>query len=151
MQLLFHLATEKPILIGIAELQRLGESNPSPQYMKSKKVLQQTRQLLFDCVREVVEAHARKERGKQHYKELLGPEELGRLIFERMKLWGKQAGDERNINYFLGLDFSDSMKEWRTLEQQKREIALEIGDAILEEIQTEIVIEMNDFPAATQF
>ncbi|KAG2698921.1 hypothetical protein I3760_07G169400 [Carya illinoinensis] len=136
-ELPFHLATEKPIHTGVAELQRLGESNPSPQYLKSKKGGDET--------------HVRRERGKQHHKELLGPEELGRLICERMRLWGKQAGDETNTNYFLDLDFSDSVDEWRTLEQQKRKIALEIGDAVLEEIQTEIVIETNDFPAATAF
>ncbi|KAG6648840.1 hypothetical protein CIPAW_07G172200 [Carya illinoinensis] len=115
-----------------------------------ESLLQQTKQLLFDCVREAMETHVRRERGKQHHKELLGPEELGRLICERMRLWGKQAGDETNTNYFLDLD-SDSVDEWRTLEQQKRKIALEIGDAILEEIQTEIVIETNDFPTATAF
>ncbi|KAG6705350.1 hypothetical protein I3842_07G174700 [Carya illinoinensis] len=95
-----------------------------------ESLLQQTKQLLFDCVREAMETHVRRERGKQHHKELLGPEELG----------GSSAGDETNTNYFLDLD-SDSVDEWRTLEQQKRKIALEIGDAILEEIQTEIVIE----------
>lgn len=140
-ELLFHLALEKPIsYTGVAELQGLGEPHPSPQLLKSKRVLQQTNQLLFDCVREVVESHAKKERGKQHYKKFLGPEELGKLISERITSWGIQDGDETNTNYFL-----DSVEEWRAFEQQKREIEFDIGDTILEEIKNEIVTEMIDF------
>jgi hypothetical protein len=145
-ELLFHLALEKPIsYTGVAELQGLGEPHPSPQLLKSKRVLQQTNQLLFDCVREVVESHAKKERGKQHYKKFLGPEELGKLICERITSWGIQDGDETNTNYFL-----DSVEEWRAFEQQKREIEFDIGDTILEEIKNEIVTEMIDFLPPTR-
>ncbi|XP_059461205.1 uncharacterized protein LOC132190282 isoform X2 [Corylus avellana] len=143
-ELLFHLAVEKPSRYGgVAELQGVGE------LLKSKRVLQQTKQLLFDCVREVVESHARKERGEQHCRKLLGPEELGKLICERITSWGKQAGDETNTNYLLDLDFLDSVEEWRAFEQQKKEIEFEIGDTILEEIKNEIVTEMFDFLAPT--
>lgn len=130
---------QKESYTGVAELQGLGESHPSPQFLKSKRVLQETKQLLFDCVREVVESHAKNERGKQHEKKFLGPEELGKLVCERITSWEKQAGDETNTNYFL-----DSVEEWRAFKQQKREIEYEIGDTILEEIKNEIVTEMFD-------
>lgn len=126
-------------------MQGLGEPHPFPQFLKSKRVLQQTKQLLFDCVREVVESHVKKERGKQHYKKFLGPEELGKLICERITSWGIQDGDQKNTNYFL-----DSVEEWRAFEQQKKEIEFDIGDTILEEIKNEIVTEMIDFLAPTR-
>lgn len=143
-ELLFHLAVEKPSYRGVVELQGVGE------FLKSKRVLQQTKQLLFDCVREVVESQAKKERGEQHYRKFLGPEELGKLICERITSWGKQAGDETNTNCLLDLDFLDSVEEWCAFEQQKREIEFEIGDAILEEIKNEIVTELFDFLAPTR-
>lgn len=141
-ELLFHSAIEGSSCTG---LQGLNESNPPSQFLKLKKVLQQTKKLLFDCVRDVVETHVRNERGQQHYKELLGPEELGMLICERIKSWGKQVGDKKKKNYLLDLDFMDSVEEWSDIEKQKREVEMEIGDAILEEIKNELVTEMIDF------
>jgi hypothetical protein len=55
------------------------------EFLKSKRVL---KQLLFDCVKEVVESQAKKERGEQNYRKFLGPEELGKLICERKISWG---------------------------------------------------------------
>jgi hypothetical protein len=81
-QLLFPLAVEKPSYRGVAELLGVGK------FLKSKRVLQQTKQLLFDCVKEVVESQAKKERGEQNYRKFLGPEELGKLICERIISWG---------------------------------------------------------------
>lgn len=121
----------------------------SLRFLKLKMVLEKTKKLLFDCVREVVETHERNERGQQHYKQFLGPEELGKLICERIKSWGKQAGDKTNINYFLDLDFMDLGEEWSAFEQQKREIEMEIGEAVLEDIKNELVTEMIDFLALT--
>lgn len=141
-ELLFHSAIEGSSCTG---LQGLNESNPPSQFLKLKKVLQQTKKLLFDCVRDVVETHVRNERGQQHYKEFLGPEELGMLICERIKSRGKQVGDKKKKNYLLDLDFMDSVEEWSDIEKQKREVEMEIGDAILEEIKNELVTEMIDF------
>ncbi|KAM4075280.1 hypothetical protein ACB094_10G157500 [Castanea mollissima] len=141
-ELLFHSAIEKSSCTG---LQGLNESNPPSQFMKLKRVLQQTKKLLFDCVRDAVETHVRNERGQQQYKEFLGPEKLGMLICERIKSWGKQVGDKKKKNYLLDLDFMDSVEIWSDSEKQKREVEMEIGDAILEEIKNELVTEMIDF------
>lgn len=141
-ELLFHSAIEKSSCTG---LQGLNESNPPSQFLKLKRVLQQTKKLLFDCVRDVVETHVRNERGQQHYKEFLGSEELGMLICERIKSWRKQVGDKKKKNYLLDLDFMDSVEEWSDIEKQKTEVEMEIGDAILEEIKNELVTEMIDF------
>lgn len=106
-------------------------------------MLQQTRQLLFDCVRELVESHATKEREKQRCREFLGPEELGKLLSEKMKGWSKHGGDQTNITQLLDSDFCDSAQEWTGFDPEKREISLEIGDAILDEMFKEIVAESN--------
>lgn len=135
--------TEKPsdICKKMSNPTELVRSKPSPQFLKSKRVLNQTRQLLFDCVREIVETHAKKE--KEHYsKGVLGPEELGELLWEKMKAWSKQAEDDsNNITYLLGLDFVDSAQEWNRFDSEKKEICSEIGDDIVEEIMNEMVIE----------
>lgn len=141
-ELLFHSAIEKSSCTGLLGL---NESNSPSHFLKLKRVLQQTKKLLFDCVRDVVETHVRNERGKQQYKEFLGPEKLGMLICERIKSWRKQVGDKKKKNYLLDLDFMDSVEEWSDFEKQKREVEMEIGDAILEEIKNELVTEMIDF------
>ncbi|XP_062097140.1 uncharacterized protein LOC133803184 isoform X2 [Humulus lupulus] len=118
------------------------KSKPSRQFLKSKRVLSKTRQLLFECVREIVETHAKKE--KVHYgKGVLGPEELGELLWEKMKAWSKQStgDDTNNITYLLCLDFVDTAQEWNGFDSEKKEIFWEIGDAIAEEIMNEFVIE----------
>ncbi|POO03726.1 hypothetical protein TorRG33x02_000300 [Trema orientale] len=126
----------------ISDPTELVGTKSSPQLAKSRRVLHQTRQLLFDCVREIVETHAKRERG--HYgKGVLGPEELGELLWEKMKAWSKLAGDDsNNITYLLGLDFVDSAQEWMNgFDSETKEICSEIGDAIAEEIMNEFVIE----------
>ncbi|XP_015885098.3 uncharacterized protein LOC107420617 isoform X2 [Ziziphus jujuba] len=141
-ELLLHSASEKPIIgNGVSELIELVRSNPSPQLLKSRRMLQQTRQLLFDCVRELVESHATKEGQKHRCREFLGPEELGKLLSEKMKGWSRHGGDQRNITHLLHSDVSDSTQEWTGFEPETREIGLEIGDAILDEIMNEIVAE----------
>ncbi|KAF3447470.1 hypothetical protein FNV43_RR12656 [Rhamnella rubrinervis] len=150
-ELLFHSASEKQRCSEVSELMEAVRSNPSlqTQLLKSKRMLQQTRQLLFDCVRELVETHARKvgEKQQHYHKQFLGPEELGKLLSEKMKGWSKQAGDETNITNLLDLEFSDSIQQWSNFGPAKTEIGLEIGDKILQEIIDQIVSEANDFRA----
>lgn len=147
-ELLFHSALEKQRCSGVSELMELVKSNPTPQtqLLKSKRMLQQTRQLLFDCVRELVESQARKmgKNKQQYHRQFLGPEELGKLLSEKMKGWSKQAGDETNITNLLDLEFSDSSQEWSNFEPAKAEIGLELGDKIFQEIIDEIVSEASE-------
>ncbi|XP_031281418.1 uncharacterized protein LOC116139923 [Pistacia vera] len=142
--ILFHSAIEKPSCAGATETQEPVHSKSTSQFFKSKKVVQQTEQLLFDCVREVLESHG-KERRQQNKKEFLGSELLGNLVCEKIKAWGKQSVDGFNITQLLNADIQDSIKEWNDFEAQQRDIALEIGDAILEEIKDQIVTEMLYF------
>lgn len=143
-RLLFHSAVEKPSCAGAAETLELVHSKPTSQFLKSKKVVQQTKQLLFDCVREVLESRG-KETGQQDKKEFLGSELLGNLVCGKIKEWGKHSVDGFNLTRLLNADIHDSVQEWNDIEAEVRDIALEIGDAIMEEIKDQIVTEMLYF------
>ena len=123
------------------ELRELLGPNVS-QILKSKGVLHKTKQLLFDCVREITITLPRKEDRERGYKQFMGPEELGRIICERTREWGQQAGDESNLTYLLTLDYLNSMSEWSKFEQHVKAISVEIADAILERVNDEIVSDM---------
>ncbi|KAK3231193.1 hypothetical protein Dsin_003074 [Dipteronia sinensis] len=144
--LFFHSATEKPSSAGAAELQDLIRYKSTSEFLKSKRVLQQTKQLLFDCVREAVETQQHgKEKSQQNRRENLGSELLGKLICEKIKAWKRQSGGRLNITKQLESDYKDSAQEWNSFEPQIKDIAMEIGDAILEEIRDQIVTEMVYF------
>ncbi|XVE70223.1 hypothetical protein DITRI_Ditri10aG0055600 [Diplodiscus trichospermus] len=132
--LLVQTTSEKSSCAGLTELQGPDLSNASPLSV-SKRVLQQTKQLLFDCVRELVDKkHEKKEKGK----EFIGCEEIGKVIGEKIKGWGKRCGNESNIAELLKLDIMDLTQEWNDFETQKRDI----GNAIAEEITNEVVMDM---------
>ncbi|XP_059631168.1 uncharacterized protein LOC132274039 [Cornus florida] len=115
----------------------------SPQYLKSMRVLQQKNQLLFDCVREAVDVtHVwRKRRRRRRLREVLGPEELGKLLSESVVTWSKQS-EETNTTLLLNFDFFDSIEEWSDFEFHIREISMQIVDSILDDIVNEIVTDM---------
>ncbi|KAL6216726.1 hypothetical protein ACLB2K_009945 [Fragaria x ananassa] len=136
-ELLFQPPLEKPKgTSGVPEILEPVRSNPSPH--KSKRMLQQTRQLLFDCVREMTETHA-KQMKEQNSTKFLGAEELGKLIYQKQRIWDRQAGNETNIDFLLDSDF----EEWNCNEQE--EICWKIGDAILEDIIEEICCSPIEF------
>ncbi|KAK1554140.1 hypothetical protein Q3G72_008318 [Acer saccharum] len=144
--LFFHSATEKPSDVGAAELQDLVRYKPTSEFLKSKRVLQQTKQLLFDCVREAVETQQHgKEESQINRKENLESELLGKLICEKVKAWRRQSGSRLNITKLLDSDYQDSAQEWNNFEPEIKDTAMEIGDAILEEIRDQIVTEMVYF------
>ncbi|GKV20031.1 hypothetical protein SLEP1_g30210 [Rubroshorea leprosula] len=142
---LLQSATGKSNFAGSRELRELVWINPPShsQYLISKKVLHQTKQLMFDCVRELVENRKGKERRGSNSKEVLGAEELRQLIWEKIKCWGKLS----NMTQLLDSDFVHSLHEWSDFESERRDIGLELGDAILEDIYMEIVTDMNDLQA----
>lgn len=156
-ELHFHSDSQKQIMrnsSGIRNnpMELMGSNNSSPQFQKSKSMLQQTRRLLFDCVREIVESHAKEESVKKCHQGFLGPEEVGKLLWEKMKVWGKKVGDEtNNMTYLLGLDSFDSAQEWFCFDQEKREICSEIGDSIAEKIVNEFVIELGNCDSLAPF
>ncbi|OMO50949.1 hypothetical protein CCACVL1_30130 [Corchorus capsularis] len=106
-----HLSTSSPIAI-------------------SRRALQQTKQILFDCVRELVDSHGKKEERAK------GSES------EKIRVLGKQSGDESNIKQLLKKDVMDSMQQWGDLQSQKWDIGLLIGNIIFEEITTEVLMDM---------
>ncbi|RZC66270.1 hypothetical protein C5167_009963 [Papaver somniferum] len=136
-----------------------SSSSSSSNCLKTKRVLEQTKQLLFDCVRETVENYSN-QGGKivstsdsvrvhcGHERVLLGSEDIGKIISEKICLWGKQAGNLTNITQLVKSDLSKREEEeeeyWKeTPQAQIREsIGVEIGDEILEDIKNEIVIEL---------
>ncbi|XVF64222.1 hypothetical protein PTKIN_Ptkin09bG0151200 [Pterospermum kingtungense] len=71
-----------------------------------------------------------------HGKEVLGSEEIGKAIGEKIK----GCGEESNIQQLLESDILDSTQgqEWNDFESQKRDI----GNAIAEEITDEVVMDM---------
>ncbi|KAG6784424.1 hypothetical protein POTOM_010117 [Populus tomentosa] len=170
-EVLFYSPNEKPICAEATERQ-LVQSYFSPQYLKSKMVLQQTKQLLFDYVKEIVETKGREMKQQCHHKQFLGSEELGSIIGEKTWPWDKQSGNESDLTKLLNLDalnseqelscykserrdngldigdtvfdLLDSEQDWNGFELQ-REIGSEIGDTILEELVNDIVKNMIDF------
>lgn len=123
------------------ELREILGPNVS-QILKSKRVLHKTKQLLFDYVREITITFPTKDDRQQGCQQFMGPEELGKIICERTKEWGQQAGDETNLTYLLTLDYLKSINEWSKFDQHVKDISVEIADAILERVNNEIVSDM---------
>ncbi|KAB5526578.1 hypothetical protein DKX38_020425 [Salix brachista] len=172
-EVLFYPPNEKPVCGEATETQEFVQSYFSPQYLKSKMVLQQTKQLLFDYVKEIVETQEREGKLQCHHQQFLGPEELGKVIGEKIKSWDKQSGNESNLIKLLNLDLPsseqgwsnykpdrrdkglavedtvldllDSEQDWKEHEPQRRETGSEIGDIILEELVNDIVRNMISF------
>ncbi|KAL2529440.1 uncharacterized protein Fot_22041 [Forsythia ovata] len=128
-------STKKPTNYSFQELQELIRSNSSSQYMKNKRALQQTKQLLFDCVREVVENHRKNDKKGENLKKIMEPEELWKNVCENVWLWSQESINETNI-----IDFLAFAQEWDDYEQQKKDISMEVGDAVLEHIINEILV-----------
>ncbi|KAA8545748.1 hypothetical protein F0562_020801 [Nyssa sinensis] len=137
-ELLVQSLNEKQNGLGTAELEDIRSG--SSQCLKAKRVFMQTKQLVFDCVKEAVDNHGRSgRRKKNNIKEVLGTEELGKVICEQIYSWGKQCGDVTNITQLINLDFSYTVEEWGDLSPIIRDFGIEIGDAILDDIVTEMI------------
>ncbi|KAK9748411.1 hypothetical protein RND81_02G055200 [Saponaria officinalis] len=118
-----------------------------PKYMNSMKAMLQTRQLLFDCVRDAVETrnNSEKQRTIRREKGLMGPEEIGKIMCSNLKTWSKLSANETSTKRLLKTDLlSSSEKEWREFNEWKREIAMEIGNDVFDETMDEIVRDMVD-------
>ncbi|KAK4277385.1 hypothetical protein QN277_015392 [Acacia crassicarpa] len=126
------------------DLQEILGTNNVSQVLKSKRTLHKTKQLLFDCAREIAASLPRKEQGRAGCKQLLGAEELGNLICQKTKEWGQQAGDQTNLPYLLTSDDLKSINERSDFEPHTKEISFEFADSILDCINYEIVSELAD-------
>lgn len=122
------------------------EEFPSPsisnsgetQYIKNKKAIQQSRQLLFDCVKEMVEDQKGKE---EEFQRILGAEQLWELLLQNIWLWSQESINENNINQLIISDMLTSFEESSGVEE-KREIGKVVGDLIFVDISNEIVLDM---------
>ncbi|XP_052202440.1 uncharacterized protein LOC127808106 [Diospyros lotus] len=117
---------------------RFGMPGSSFQRFVETMALQQPKQLLYDWVREMVETRRAWEEDRRQRRQLLPeslrPEELGKLLFEGMRSWSNLRGNLTNTIQLLNSDFETSGSEWRDYEAEIREIGVEIGDDILEDI-----------------
>ncbi|KAK8649054.1 hypothetical protein V6N13_129792 [Hibiscus sabdariffa] len=99
----------------VRESQEADGSNSSP-FSMPKRVSQQAKKLREEC---------------------LGSELVG---FERVKDLGKRYGDE--LSKTVKLLEVDSTQEWNDHEHQKKDVGVVLGNAIAEEILTEVVMDM---------
>lgn len=111
------------------------------QYTKVKLALQQTKQLMFDCVKEIVETQRLKNRKQQQFREPMGAEAIGKIMCENISAWSTQSVHVNYSNKLTDTDILDSAEEWNDVEQVKG-IGMEIADYILEDISSDIVMDM---------
>lgn len=111
------------------------------QYTKVKLALQQTKQLMFDCVKEIVETQILKNRRQRQFREPVGAEAIGKILCENILAWSTQSAHVNYSNKLLDTDILDSTEEWNDSEQGKG-IGMEIADYILEDISSDIVMDM---------
>ncbi|KAK8646707.1 hypothetical protein V6N13_120485 [Hibiscus sabdariffa] len=119
----------------------------SSRTSRSKRVSQQRKQPLFDCNKEPMENNHDKElKGKGKGKGFKGSGEvIPRFRCENLKGWGKRGGGESNIKQLLELDIISST-QWRDdFESQKWNMVMVVGNAIVEEITSEVVMDIMNF------
>lgn len=122
-----------------------GETNPESQYIKNKKAIQESRQLLFDCVKEVVENQRNnKDPQKEEFQRILGAEQLWELLLQNIWLWSQESINETNINHLMHFDLLSSFEQSSGVEE-KRELGRVVGDLIFVDISNEIVLDMINY------
>ncbi|KAM7280883.1 hypothetical protein ACFE04_008017 [Oxalis oulophora] len=132
--------TEDLILsASLQNLQDMAKSCPSTECLKSKRVLPRTKQLLLDFVKEMIATQEKKTLKQQQQKELLGTEELGKFICEKIKACGNESSMAQRPNCD---SLSSKLVDISDFEQQKGEIGIEIADAIFKQMISEIVVDM---------
>lgn len=144
LDILCHCLKDKQGFTRTEEASQASDSSASYRYLSSKMILQQKRLLLFDCVKEIIETHERKEKEKRRNRVTLGPEEIGKLICDKIEAWGRTSRDETSTTELFYSDYLDTLEEWENCVPQKTQISSEVGDAIIEEIANDIVLDMVD-------
>ncbi|KAJ4824335.1 hypothetical protein Tsubulata_004298 [Turnera subulata] len=132
-ELLIKSLIEKQSDVGTMELREtIGPC--FSRCMKSIRVLQQSKQLLFDCINEVIETHARKNKRKKHAQEIMGPQELRKIISNQICSWAKEG-----IGQQIRFDVSSILEDRDYLQEWERNIGEEIGDLIMDEMIQEVI------------
>ncbi|XP_052188639.1 uncharacterized protein LOC127799006 isoform X2 [Diospyros lotus] len=107
--------------------------DPCSQQLIAEKTMKQSKQLLFDCVKELVGSRVL-DRGNRHTVKFPGPEELGHLLSGDMRRWCELSANESNTAQLLNLDSMASEAQFHEFKTSMKETVAEIGDAILEDI-----------------
>ncbi|XP_027368143.1 uncharacterized protein LOC113874120 [Abrus precatorius] len=110
-------------------------TNDVSQILKSKRVLHRIKKMLFDCVKDIAITLPKEGDRKKGYTQFMGPLDLGRLVRRR-------PGDGANLTYLFTVDYLNSIMDWSNFEPHVKDISAEITDAILDNINSEIVLEM---------
>ncbi|KAL8165973.1 hypothetical protein V2J09_007472 [Rumex salicifolius] len=128
---------------GISGSNHNHTSSSSTYIISSVRALQQTKQLLFDCVREAVESQGRMRNTRTGH--FMGTENLGNFICERIRVWNTRSATGENITRLQTSDLLAFFHEWDYLEDHRSDVIQQVGDQILEEIKDEIVEELIAF------
>ncbi|KAM7520911.1 hypothetical protein LguiB_019873 [Lonicera macranthoides] len=147
---------EKKNQTDAGEMHESISSDLSLQYKRIKMARQQTKQILFDCIREVEGSKDKRE--QQQFQEFVGPQNLGKLLCENIWVWSRQSIEGTNSTQKLlgeniwawsrqSVEGTNStqllnLEERTGFEQQKMVIGMEIGEFILDDITNVIVAEM---------
>ncbi|KAL5790364.1 hypothetical protein ACOSQ2_005252 [Xanthoceras sorbifolium] len=128
--------TEKQLEINFPEAKEInGHYSPS---QRNKRVLKQSRQLLFNHILKAVGNNVTGKERRMHFREVLGIEELGRIISEQLYSLGKQPGNVKIPTHLTNSEFSSTPEEWNYVKQPNQEICIEIGDYIMDEFICEL-------------
>ncbi|XP_051150281.1 uncharacterized protein LOC127264791 [Andrographis paniculata] len=123
---------------SVQGLPRIIGSDSYSQYIINKKAMKQTKQLLIDCVREVIEYCRERDIGREQIRKILGAEEVWKLVCEKVWEWSQEPIDENNTVHLLYHDFLVGVKR-EDSEQQSMEISKEIEEAILADVIHEML------------
>ncbi|KAF2294327.1 hypothetical protein GH714_009321 [Hevea brasiliensis] len=132
-ELLVKPLVEKQNHAGFMELQETIGPVFS-ELLKNRTVLQQTKQLIFDFIKEAIENHQRKNGNQKSTQEFMDLEKLGKIIRDKICPWENQ-----NAAQHINFDVSSIVEEWDDIQQLHRKIGIEIGDAIMDEIIQEVI------------
>ncbi|XP_017257080.1 uncharacterized protein LOC108226604 isoform X2 [Daucus carota subsp. sativus] len=119
----------------------VSKPNSHSQHTKVTLALLQTKQLLFDCVKEVVETQRLNNKRPCEFREALGAEAFGKSLCENILRWTTQSLNANYSNQLFDRDVLCSA-EWNVFEQGKGIIGKEIADCILEDISVDIVMDL---------
>ncbi|XP_068656703.1 uncharacterized protein [Aristolochia californica] len=124
--------------LQISEDEELHGFFSSSQTMTTKRLLQQRKKLLLDCVREAQQmSYMRKTRWNSHAN--IAPEMLEKIICDLIRSWANTAPNSKQL---ARADSLNSSAEWLQTEPHIKEIGIEIADAIFEQTIDEAVTDM---------
>ncbi|XP_068655292.1 uncharacterized protein [Aristolochia californica] len=114
----------------------------SSQTMTTKRLLQQTKKLLLDYIREAQQIYMKKTRLNSHA--YTAAEMLEKIICDQIRSWTNAAPNSKQL---ARADYFNSSAEWLQPESYIKEIGIKIADAIFEQTIDEAVTDMYTSPS----